>query len=60
MSKIKMEACCGSVGDVIIANALGFDSIELNSSLENGGMTPSVGSLIKAKEITKTPIYIQW
>lgn len=57
MSKIKMEACCGSVGDVIIANALGFDSIELNSSLENGGMTPSVGSLIKAKEITKTPIY---
>lgn len=57
MNKIKLEACCGSVGDVIIADKLNFDSIELNSSLENGGMTPSVGTLIMAKSITKLPIY---
>ncbi len=57
MHKIKMEACCGSVRDVIIADELGFDQIELNSSLELGGMTPSVGVLRKAKEITNIPIY---
>lgn len=57
MHKIKMEACCGSVRDVIIADKLGFDQIELNSSLELGGMTPSVGVLRKSKELTDIPIY---
>lgn len=54
---IRKEACCGSVGDVIIAEKLGFDQIELNSSLENGGMTPSVGTLVMAKKVTNIPIY---
>ncbi len=57
MSKIRMEACCGSVRDVIIADRLGFDQIELNSSLENGGMTPSIGTLRKSKELTDIPLY---
>lgn len=57
MSKIKMEACCGSVRDVIIADQLGFDQIELNSSLEMDGMTPSVGTLVMAKKHTDMPIY---
>lgn len=54
---IKIEACCGSIEDVKIAHELGFDQIELNSSLENGGMTPSVGTLIQAKKITNIPLY---
>lgn len=54
---IKIEACCGSIEDVMIAHKLGVDQIELNSSLENGGMTPSVGTLVKAKELTNIPIY---
>lgn len=57
MKKIRMEACCGSVMDVVIAEKLGFDSIELNSSLELGGMTPSVGTLRMAKQITNIPIF---
>lgn len=57
MNKIKIEACCGSVRDVIIADKLGFDQIELNSSLELGGMTPSVGSLVMSKQVTDIPIY---
>lgn len=57
MKKIKMEACCGSVRDVIIADKLGFDQIELNSSLELGGMTPSVGTLVMSKRLTDIPIY---
>ena len=57
MSKIKIEACCGSVRDVLIAEKLGFDQIELNSSLEMDGMTPSVGTLVMAKKHTDIPIY---
>ena len=57
MSKIKIEACCGSVSDVVIADRLGFDQIELNSSLENGGMTPSIGTLRMAKKLTDIPLY---
>ncbi|NLC54456.1 MAG: copper homeostasis protein CutC [Erysipelothrix sp.] len=57
MNKIKMEACCGSVRDVIIADQLGFDQIELNSGLEIDGMTPSVGTLVMAKKLTDMPIY---
>lgn len=57
MSKILLEACCGSVRDVIIADRLKFDMIELNSSLENDGMTPSVGTLVMAKQLTDIPIY---
>lgn len=57
MSKITIEACCGSVRDVIIADKLGFDQIELNSGLEIDGMTPSVGTLVTAKKYTDIPIY---
>lgn len=57
MNKIKMEACCGSVRDVLIAKKLGFDQIELNSGLEIDGMTPSVGTLVMAKKHTDMPIY---
>lgn len=57
MSKIKIEACCGSVRDVVIADKLGFDQIELNSSLELGGMTPSTGTLVMSKKLTNIPIY---
>ncbi|NLC65008.1 MAG: copper homeostasis protein CutC [Erysipelothrix sp.] len=57
MNTIRKEACCGSVRDVVIADRLNFDQIELNSSLENGGMTPSVGTLRMAKQLTNIPIY---
>lgn len=53
---IKFEVCCGSAADAYEAYMGGADRIELNSALFLGGLTPSLGELIKAKEICKVPI----
>lgn len=52
MKKILMEVCCGSVEDVLQAYRAGAERVELNSCLFHGGLTPSVGELIVAKEMT--------
>ena len=54
--KIIVEVCCGSVDDCVVAQNCGADRIELNSSLELGGMTPSVGTLVLAKQLVDLPI----
>lgn len=51
-----MEVCCGSVEDVLQAHQAGADRVELNSCLFLGGLTPSLGELIVAKEMTGMPI----
>jgi copper homeostasis protein len=56
MEKIKLEICCGSADDVWEAYKGGADRVELNSSLFHGGLTPSVGSLITARELAPIPI----
>jgi len=56
MSKILLEICCGSADDVIEAYKGGADRVELNSDLFEGGLTPTVGSLIVAKEEVSIPI----
>ncbi|HIU19460.1 MAG TPA: copper homeostasis protein CutC [Candidatus Limiplasma stercoravium] len=56
MSRILLEICCGSADDVIQAAKGGADRVELNASLFQGGLTPSVGSLAVAKRETKIPI----
>ncbi len=53
---IKVEVCCGSVDDCIIAQKCHCDRIELNHALEMGGMTPSLATLRKAKEYVDIPI----
>lgn len=53
---IIVEVCCGSIEDVYTANQNNVDRIELNSALELGGLTPSLGTLIESKKITKLPI----
>ncbi len=52
MRKTIIEVCCGSVDDVIQSKEAGADRVELNSNLFHGGLTPTVGSLITAKELT--------
>lgn len=52
MPKTLVEVCCGSADDVIESNKAGADRVELNSSLFLGGLTPTVGELIVAKEST--------
>lgn len=58
MKKIIIEVCCGSVDDALEAAAGGADRIELNSSLFFGGLTPSIGSIIRAKEKLKIPLMV--
>lgn len=50
MGKFKIEICCGSADDVIQAKLAGADRVELNSCLFLGGLTPTVGELLVAKE----------
>lgn len=51
-----LEICCGSFEDVKAACEHGADRVELNSALYLGGLTPSLASLIHAKEECAIPI----
>ncbi|HUX20223.1 MAG TPA: copper homeostasis protein CutC [Spirochaetia bacterium] len=53
-----VEVCCGSVEDVMEAEAGGANRVELNSSLFFGGLTPTVGTLITAKKKATIPIMV--
>ncbi len=55
---ILVEVCCGSLDDAIRAEASGADRIELNSCLFQGGLTPSIGTLIKAREKLGIPVMV--
>lgn len=56
MKEILLEVCAGSVEDCQLAQEHRADRIELNNGLFLGGLTPSIATLIKAKEITSIPI----
>ena len=53
-----MEICCGSCEDAVIAAENGADRIELNSAMFLGGLTPSLGSFLAAKERLNIPIMV--
>ncbi|QQK07896.1 copper homeostasis protein CutC [Miniphocaeibacter halophilus] len=50
------ELCCGSLEDIVIANELKVDRIELNAGLALGGLTPSLGLLELAIKETNIPL----
>ncbi len=54
--KYLLEVCCGSAEDVLEAVRGGADRVELNSCLFHGGLTPSLGELIVAKQEVSIPI----
>jgi len=54
--KFIFEVCCGSADDAEQAYLGGAGRIELNSSLLQGGLTPSLGALIEAKKRVPLPI----
>lgn len=56
INNLKIEVCIGNSEDVKELNDLPVDRIELNSALELGGLTVSVGELIEAKKLTDKPI----
>lgn len=49
--KIRLEICCGDIKSVIAAHEGGADCIELCSSIETGGITPSAGLIKEACRI---------
>lgn len=55
---IKIEICLDSVESVIIAERAGADRVELCSDLFEGGLTPTVGTFLLAKERTNIPINV--
>lgn len=56
MTNILLEICCGSTEDAVEAERGGADRVELCSALFLGGLTPSIGSLIEAKQRLKIPV----
>lgn len=51
-----VEICCGSYEDALASYKGGAQRIELNSALYLGGLTPSLGSLIKTKSNTNLKV----
>ena len=51
-----IEICAGSIEDCATAQQFPVDRIELNSAIELGGLTPSLGTLLQAKQVTTLPI----
>lgn len=56
MNRYILEVCCGSVDDVLEAERGGADRVELNACLFHGGLTPSIGTLKVAREMSTLPI----
>ncbi len=54
--RILVEVCTGSLDDALEAAAGGADRVELNSSLLQGGLTPSLGTVIEAKRRLSIPV----
>jgi len=50
VKKITVEICCGSAADVFEAARAGADRVELNCALFLGGLTPSIGQMIAARD----------
>jgi copper homeostasis protein len=58
MSRPLLEICCGSLEDALEAEAGGADRVELCSSLFQGGLTPSFGTIVEAKRRLRIPAII--
>ena len=50
------EACVGSIEEAILAKKKGANRIELCDNLEEGGTTPSYGTIKICKEVLDIPI----
>lgn len=55
---IKIEVCAGSVQSALTAQLAGAHRVELCSSLELGGITPSVATIEKTREILSIEVYV--
>lgn len=56
--KIKIEVCAASVQSAVTAQLAGAHRVELCSSLELGGITPSPSMIEKTREILDIEVYV--
>lgn len=56
--KIKIEVCAASVQSALTAQLAGAHRVELCSSLELGGITPSASTIEKTREILDIEVYV--
>jgi copper homeostasis protein len=54
--RLLVEICTGSLDDALAAQAGGADRVELNSNLLQGGLTPTLGTLIETKRRLTIPV----
>ena len=57
-NKYMLEVCCGSVDDAIEAEKGGAGRVELNSNIMYGGLTPTIGSIIRSKKKLHVPVMV--
>ncbi len=55
---ILLEVAVASVDDALAAQAGGANRLELNSALDLGGLTPSLGTLIEIKNAVALPVMV--
>jgi copper homeostasis protein len=55
-SRLLLEVCVASLADVAAATSAGADRVELCSSLELGGLTPSIGAVENIVEKSPVPV----
>lgn len=56
--ELKLECCVGNFSDAKIADTLGVHRIELCDNLLEGGTTPSLGTILMAKEKLNSDIMV--
>ncbi|WP_380177590.1 copper homeostasis protein CutC [Kalamiella sp. sgz302252] len=54
---LKLEVCCYGVDCALAAQTAGADRVELCSAPSEGGLTPSAGSLLQAREALTIPVH---
>lgn len=54
--RLLLEICIASAEDAVAARDGGADRLELNSALDLGGLTPSLGLLLEVREAVRLPI----
>lgn len=54
---LKLEVCCYGVDCALTAEKAGADRIELCAAPSEGGLTPSAGSLMQARENIRIPVH---
>jgi copper homeostasis protein len=55
--RILLEVAVASAEDAVAAARGGADRLELNAALGLGGLTPSLGCLVEARQATRLPIW---